>query len=254
MTILRPIQDERGTSLVELMVASLVFSLVAASGMRFLVLQQQWAVRQEDTAEAQQQARAALDFMSRELALLGFGVPEDEAGLLKATEQEVQFLANIDASIARFDQDATAGETRLTVVYINKKEKFEKGKTVSICGPDSCEWHSLAKDGGSETLEINEGLSKAFPAGSSIQVVKQMQYSLKPADAARFNLNRSVDGGANPVAEGLTSMSLEYLDGKGSAAAALADIRRFRIRLTVPLPRNPEKTRSLSSEVYLRNG
>ncbi|MEK6683284.1 MAG: hypothetical protein AABY46_01350 [Nitrospirota bacterium] len=246
--------EMRGASLIELMVSTLVFTLVAASGMRFLVLQQQWAVRQEDIAEAQQQARTALDFMSRELALLGFGVPKDEAGLLKATGQEVQFLANIDASIARFDQDAAAGGKQFTVVYINNKEKFVQGKTVSICGPDSCEWHSLARDGGSGTLEINEGLGKVFPAGSSIQVVKQLRYSLKPAAGARFNLNRTVDGGANPVAEGLTSMSLEYLDGEGSVAAALADIRRVRIRLTVPLPRNPEKTRSLSSEVHLRNG
>lgn len=254
MTIFHAVGGTRGATLVELMVATLVFSWAALFGMRFLVLQHKWSILQEDMAEAQQQARAALDFMGRELALLGFGVPKDEIGLLKATEGEVQFLANIDASIAWLDQDAAAGEKRLSVNYVRNKDKFGQGKTVSICRLDRCEWHSLAKDGGVNSLELSEGLGGPFPFGSMIHVVKRLQYSLKPVAAAQFKLDRTVDGGTNAVAEGLASMSLEYLDGKGRVTTTLVDIRRVRIRLIVPLPRNPQKTRSLFSEVYLRNG
>lgn len=246
--------DGRGVSLIELMVATLVFSLVAAFGMKFLVLQHKWAVLQQDTAEAQQQARAALDFMARELGLLGFGLPEDEARLLKATGQDVEFLANLDAAIARLTQDAATDQTRLSVEYVNNKDKFEKDKTVLICRMDRCERHSLAKDGASGTLELKEGLGASCPRGSVVQIIKQVRYTLKPTDATQFKLVRTVDGGANAVAEGLASMSLEYLDGKGRPATVTTEIRRIRIRLAAFLPRSPEKIRSLISEVYLRNG
>jgi len=100
MTILGPIQDRHGTSLVELMVAALVFSLVSAFGMKFLIYQNQWSVLQEDTAEAQQQVRTAMDFMVRELGILGFGLRDGDPRILKAEEQEIQFLANVDGATA----------------------------------------------------------------------------------------------------------------------------------------------------------
>ncbi len=251
--------DMRGTSLVELMVATLVFSLVAASGMKFLVLQHGWAVRQEDAAETQQQARAALDFMSRELELLGFGLPEREARLLKATGQEVEFLSNLDATVARLEQIASAGQTRLTVEYVNHQDKFKKDKKVLICAgigqrPDRCEWHSLAKDGADGTLELMTGLGDSFPIGSVVQVIKQVRYALKPGDAAHFKLIRTVDGSGNPVAEGLAAMDLIYLNRDGQATTALSEIRRVQIHLSTRMPRAPEKIRFLTTEVYLRNG
>lgn len=256
------LRDARGVSLVELMMATLVFSVVAAFGMRFLVLQHGWAVYQEDVAEAQQQARAALDLMGRELSLLGFGVPEGDEKISKATVQEIEFLANLNAAIAYLSQEAGTAQKQLSVGYVNNKEyvdkdsqdKFEKGKTVSICTLDYCEWHTLAKNGGEETLELNEGLSQAFSTGSTVHLVKRILYALKAVDSNRFNLNRTVDNGKPaPVAEGLASMSLEYLNGTGQPETVLTDIQRIRIQLTARMPRSPEKVRTLVSEVYLRN-
>lgn len=256
------LRDARGVSLVELMMATLVFSLVAAFGMRFLVLQHGWAVYQEDVAEAQQQARAAVDLMGRELSLLGFGVPEGDEKISKATVQEIEFLANLNAAIAYLKQAAGTNQKQLSVGYVNNKEyadkdsqdKFEKGKTVSICALDYCEWHTLAKNGGKETLELNEGLSQAFSTGSTVHLVKRILYALKAVDSHRLNLNRTVDAGRpNPVAEGLASMSLKYLDDAGRPVTGLTEIRRVQIELTARMPRSPEKVRTLATEVYLRN-
>src|SRR3990172_7336681 len=108
------IWDRRGVSLIELMMATLVFSVVAASGMRFLVLQHGWAVYQEDVAQAQQQARAALDLMGRELSIVGFGVPEGDANILMATEKEVEFLTNMDKEITHLTAFAAAGQKQLS--------------------------------------------------------------------------------------------------------------------------------------------
>ncbi|HEY5593611.1 MAG TPA: hypothetical protein VIL61_00435 [Nitrospiria bacterium] len=246
--------DMRGASLIELMVSALLFSLVAAGGMKFLVLQHQWAVRQEDTAEAQQQVRAALDFMGRELGLLGFGLPEGDVKILKAAGQEVEFLANLHAAVARLTESVEEGQKRLSIQYENASDQFEQGKTVLVCSLDHCERHALAEDGGIGSLELADGLKSGFPSGITIQIINQVQYALRPGDAAQFKLIRTVDGGGNPVAEGLASMEIIYLDREGRAATAPADIHRIRIHLTARVARTPDKIRTLESEVYLRNG
>ena len=254
MKVPRVFGNSRGVSLIELMVAMSIFSLVAMYGMRFLILQHQWFVLQEDTAEAQQQARVALDLLSKELGLLGFGLPEKEKSLLKATEREIQFLANLDSAIAVLDQDATPVQSRLAVIYVNNKWKFDKNRRVSICSPKRCEWHFLAKDGGMASLELTEGLSESFPRGSIIHIIRHVRYILKVVDPLRFNLNRAVDQGSpQPVAEGLASMQLDYLDREGRKAASLSDIRRVKIALAARLPRHPEKVRSMKTEIFLRN-
>jgi prepilin-type N-terminal cleavage/methylation domain-containing protein len=254
MTVFWPILDRRGVSLLELMIATMVFSLVAAFGMKFLIFQNQWGVLQEDTAEAQQQVRTASDFMVRELGLLGFGLREGDASILKAEGQEVQFLSNLDAAAARLTQMAQANQRQLSIEYENASDKFKQGKVVSICGLDRCERHTLANDGGNNSLEFEEGLTSPFPPNSTIQIINQVRYALNPAEGTQFRLLRTVDGGSNSVADGLASMELIYLDREGRAGAALPDIHRVLIHLTAPLPRTPGKIRSLTAEVYLRNG
>jgi len=248
------LRDVRGTSLIELMVAALVFSFVAASGMKFLVLQHRWAVRQEDSAEAQQQIRTAMDFMGRELGLLGFGLPEGEGKILLAAGQEVEFLANLHAAMARLTEGTPTGLSHLSVRYENGPDQFKGGKTVSICSLDQCERHVLAGDAGSDTLELDQGVTGDFPTGSTVQVINRVRYSLKPMDDANFKLIRTVDGGANPVAEGLSAMELIYLNRKGETTSDINDIHRIQIHMTARAARSPELFRFLEVEVYLRNG
>jgi hypothetical protein len=236
------------------MVAALVFSFVAASGMKFLVLQHQWVVRQEDAAEAQQQIRAALDFMGRELGLLGFGLPEGDVKILKAAGQEVEFFANLHAATGRLTETAPTGLSHLSVRYENGPDQFKKGKTVSICSLDQCERHVLAGDGRTDSLELEQGVTGVFPLQSTVQVINQVRYALKPLDAVHFKLIRTVDGGANPVAEGLSAMELVYLDREGETTSSLTDIHRIRIHLTARAARSPDQIRFLEAEVYLRNG
>lgn len=253
MKILGPIRDRHGTSLVELMVAALVFSLVSAFGMKFLILQNQRSVLQEDSAEAQQQVRTAMDFMVREIGLLGFGLPDGDARILKAEEQEIQFLANLDAATARLTETAQTEQLQLPIRYDGAPEKFVGGKVVSICRLDYCERHTLARDGSNNGLEFAEGLRSTFPPASTIQIINQVRYALKPVDSTHVKLLRTVDGGTNPVAEGLASMDLIYLDREGRSGAVLPDVYRVRIHLTARLSRTPERIRSMTTEVYLRN-
>ncbi|RLA95321.1 MAG: hypothetical protein DRG25_00525 [Deltaproteobacteria bacterium] len=71
---MKVLKKERGFTLVELMVALVIGSLVIAAAYQVLVGQTRVYESQEQTIDMKQDARAALDFMCRELRMIGFGV------------------------------------------------------------------------------------------------------------------------------------------------------------------------------------
>jgi len=242
-----------GAMLIELMVATLIFSFVAASGMRFLILQHGWAVRQEEVADTQQQIRTAMDFMERELGLLGYGLSEKESGFLEAGAHRIEFLANLNAAAARLTAAALPGQTGLIVRFDRRADSFGEGKIIQICGRVHCEQGRLARDGGTDRLELEDGITAIYEVGSAVQVLNRVQYELRFTGGGPSKLIRTVDGGANAVAEGISSMELEYRDDRGEPTANGSEIRQIRIRLNLPRPGSSGRSLTLANEIYLRN-
>jgi len=149
---------------------------------------------------------------------------------------------------------APPGQTGLTVHYDRGPEFFKEGKTIQICGWSYCERRTLARDGESDHLELTEGVAALFGPDSRIQVLNRVRYELRPMEGGPFKLMRSVDGGSNAVAEGLSSMELIYRDRGGQETMNLPDIRRIQIRLTAGPSGGTGTVRRLSNEIYLRNG
>ncbi len=71
------IQENPGFTLVELLVAVLVGGILASAAYQVLVNQNRMYTLEEQNIAMQQSARAALDFIARELRLAGFGIPDD---------------------------------------------------------------------------------------------------------------------------------------------------------------------------------
>lgn len=70
------IKKDRGFTMIELMVAMSIASVVAMSGFA-LFSQSNWSYQvQENVGEAQQNARVAIDRISRDIRTAGFGLPE----------------------------------------------------------------------------------------------------------------------------------------------------------------------------------
>jgi type II secretory pathway pseudopilin PulG len=251
---LRGLFQADGFSIVELMVAAVLLSLVVASGLRFFTIQHRAVVRQEDVAEVQQQLRSAMDMMTGEFMRIGSGVPPEAPGILGADPARIDFDGNLAGASARLSAGASAGDRRLYVYYLNRSGSFRSGKSVSLCRVGACERHRLAEDGNGRSILLEAGLEGGFPSGSLLAVINRVSYEIKPAvGAGGFRLVRTVDGGANSVAEGIGSMSLEYLDRNGAVTEEPGKIRRIGVLLSAPLPRHPEIKRTIRSEVQLRN-
>ena len=247
-------KNQRGFSLVELMVSVTIFSFILAYGMQFFILQRRSFAYQENIVETQQQIRAALDLMGREIMSMGSGIRGEEEKLLKVGPQEIEFLTNLHGAIARLNHEAATGQNSLDVEYLNNSGKFVKGKTILICWLEDCEWQSLAKDGRSTRLDLSSGLGRHFPKGSEVQLINWVRYDLTPMDSGDFfKLIRNVDGGASTVSEGIDTIHLEYLDPSGLAVTSVKEIRRIRIKISGGVQSDPGKKKSILSEIALRN-
>jgi prepilin-type N-terminal cleavage/methylation domain-containing protein len=243
-----------GFSLIELMVAMAILSVIVAHAVHFLIVQRRSSVHQEATVDAQQQARAALDLMSREIMLAGSGMPMDEPALKVMEEDRIEFLASLAGAAARLREPALPGQEDLSVTYLRNSGKFRKGKTLLLCSAEYCEWHRLAGDGSAGSVRLAEPIGRPFPGGSDLKVINRVRYDLKSMDSDNgYKLMRNVDGGSNPVAEGVESLSIEYLDNDGLPAGDADRIVRLQVRLTAATAGDPKRKRGLASGIGLRN-
>lgn len=67
--------SERGFTLIELMISVVIFGLISLAAFSVLVSGQQTAVQNDQTVQVQQNVRLAMDLVSRDLRMAGYGNP-----------------------------------------------------------------------------------------------------------------------------------------------------------------------------------
>ncbi len=91
------IRKENGFTLVELLVALALTGLVMVAVYRTFETQQKVYVVQDDVASMQQELRAAMDIMCRDLRMAGFNpASSPNFGILEATSSTLQFTVDVD--------------------------------------------------------------------------------------------------------------------------------------------------------------
>lgn len=245
-------RDRRGFSLIELLIAMALTLILLAYGFQLLVIQHRQYIIQDRIAEAQQNLRAGIDMMAREIRLAGYGVPSDIQKVVAMNKEEVRFLANLNAVNARLTERAFSGQSLLSV---NSGQDFRAGKRVYLCDAVSCEQHTLAQNGTSHSLSLKEPLGRGqpFEIGSSVNVVNEVRYYLNSEDPTNRKLMREVDQGAVPLAEQVVSVTFEYLDRSRAVTTVPSDVGRVLIKLVTASSHEKDRNRTLETEVRLRN-
>ncbi len=91
------IRKENGFTLVELLVALALTGLVMVAVYRTFATQQKVYVVQDDVASMQQELRAAMDIMCKDLRMAGFNPASSPSfGILEATSSTLQFTVDVD--------------------------------------------------------------------------------------------------------------------------------------------------------------
>lgn len=247
------LNKQRGASLIELVFSLAIIPIVMIGVYSLFISGHKSYIVQESLADTQQRARTGMEMMAREIRLAGFGVPEGVDEIISIGQEEFSFRANMDNIRAILTSTTFQGQTTLKV---SSGKDFKKNKTIYICDSEFCEEHTLSKDGASTTLELKEGLTRTYPAGSTINVVNEVAYSFK-----ENTLYRKVDGGVNPVAEDVTILGFTYYDGRGNATQISSEVKQVAITITARTVRadpnwkenNGYRTKSLNTFITIRN-
>ena len=208
---------ERGFTLVELMIALVIGSIVAAAAYQILVNQSRTYEVQDQSITMQRNARAALDFVCQELRQIGYGLENDEDTLaavinnnqttgnnIELDTDSISFIANtIEASIIA--ADAAGSATSLSVqASPNQAMEFRVGDVVDVL-----DWnkrlfiHGLtvsgvtAEKGRYTILDFSASLNTAVKAGYIIT---------RTPVVITYRLNgTTLERGQTPLSGGTTS-------------------------------------------------
>lgn len=144
MIMMRPIQQQRGYTLVELMVAVVLTSIVTVAIYKAYVSVTTAYEVQDQVVELQQNSRVAIDRMAREIRMAGYDSKETaSAGFVATTDaDDINFTMDLDESGA-----IDAGNETVAYSYDAGNLELKRNGTAVIDNIDALNFVYLDEDG-----------------------------------------------------------------------------------------------------------
>ncbi len=241
----------KGYTLLELLVAMTLSIFATLAITKFFITEHRIYAAQENKAEAYQTLRGAMNMLTRELILTGYGLPPGMARITRFDEDEIEFRTNLRNITSHLSSEASSGQNTLFVTP-GTGGSFEEGDVIVICSDiqtNICEEHALLKDGANNSMTITSPIDATFPAGSRIDLINTIGYR---HHKAKRELQRKIDrGNWEAVAENMAEdgVSISYWDKDNQPPTGPADIQGIGITLTIETSRRASAT----STITLRN-
>ena len=125
--------EQKGFTLVELMVVVAIFFFILAGVFTAYITQHRASVIQAQVTDTQQNARIAMDFLSKEIRMAGFGKP---AGAVNGFSDAISPAINNDATNGNNVLNGTDQITVVTgyrqIVYLDKVQPAPIATTVTL--------------------------------------------------------------------------------------------------------------------------
>jgi prepilin-type N-terminal cleavage/methylation domain-containing protein len=249
---------DRGVTLIELLVALVISSILIAAFYRLFISQQQTYSVQEQVSDMQQNARAGINRMMSEIRMAGFG---NVSMVLPVTLNSKTFnnVLNPDSPAAgAFTLISAVGDTtavsKMPGEYLNPSDpttKLEKNQIVvsrlnndsgttvvntenkryvSIGGVES---HAVtAIDTESKKLTLDGNIIHHHLSGTPVFGIRAVTYQVvNEGEKLTLKRDENTGGGRQPLADNIESIQFEYLDASGNPTVIPASIRMVRITL-----------------------
>lgn len=255
---LKQVQNDRwgsfhGYTLIELAIAMAITLFAILVITRFFITEHYIYTVQEAEAEAYQTLRGAMNMLSNELMLTGYGLPPEIRWITKFEDDEIEFRTNLRNITSYLSSEAYPGQTNLDV-RPGTGAFFEKGDIIIICRDsvtDRCEEHTISEDGSSNSITVLSGLGNTFPLNSRIDLINTISYRY---NRSKGELQRKIDNGNwVSVAENLAEdgLLLYYRDKDNNTPADSKDIRCIDINLALKGIRRVSGTAAIALRNYL---
>lgn len=261
---------QRGFTIIELLISLVLTAIIATFVFNAYINQHKVVTIQEQVAEMQQNARAAIDELTRQVRMAGYGIPLGLPGIVASNTNPDTIMINYNAQ----NCDATLSDP---MPQPSAELKLRGGQDLS-CFFDGMYAYIFAPDsGGGEFFNItqvqdsaghiqhkDDKFSRSYPVGSIVLSLDQVKYYIDESDTANPKLMIQVNNKpAEVYAEYIEDLQFVYTLKDGSEVDQFMraqDVRGVQIRLRArtsdpdpDFPSNPYRLRTYTSTVNPRN-
>jgi prepilin-type N-terminal cleavage/methylation domain-containing protein len=236
------IKTNRGITLIELLIALAMSSILIAAIYKVFISQQKSYVVQEQVVDMQQNMRASISRMMSEIRMAGFGSVE-------------AVLEGVDG-VNGFHQVITPGENSITVVGGFKQIRRNNGNPITVSSISentitlnySTEEfdrpaHQYISIGGVESSTVIHRKGRILTLANTLRLnhakdtpifkIQAITYAVGKNDGKSIlQRNENTGGGGQPIAENIEDLQFEYLDSNGNPTAFPEDIRMVKVTVT----------------------
>ena len=266
--------NRKGMTLIELLVALSISGILVAGVYRTFVSQQHTYTVQDQVVDMQQNVRLAINRMTRELRMAGFGKMDATffgGGGMYGTFNNVVNPGGGGTSVTVVEGYQTLILTTLSAnattgsnsIFVNDISSFDTAakKYISINGWESQKISTII--GNEIKFPGTEKLVNDHFQGERVYLVMAITYSIGDFEGKSCLLRDDhLGAGPQPVAENIENLQFAYFDANGNPTANPPDIRMIQVNIVARSDRpDPElakvgdgfRRRTLTSNVQLRN-
>ena len=252
-----------GVTLIELLIALVLSSILTAALYRVFISQQNAYTVQEQVADMQQNVRTAMGQMTKEIRMAGYGGD----------------MLTIFGHINGFTDIVTPASNAITVILADQvgvlKQNTAKGAhqlkvtNARIFNADKKRYlclnglnNYLVQSVTEDTILLTAPLAEGHPINQPVYLVKAVSYYLGSSGAKTvLRRNENTGGGGQPLADNIESLEFTYFDANGNATSNPSDIRMVNVTVTAKTNMlDPQlkggdgyRRRTLSSNIRVRN-
>jgi len=269
--------NRKGITLIELLVALTISGIMVAGVYRTFISQQHTYTVQEQVVDMQQNVRLAINRMTRELRMAGYGKMDanffSHGGMTVGSDtfSNVVIPGGDDHSVTIVAGYQTLIQTTMSLnattgsnsIFLNDVSGFDTGvkQYISINGLES---HRIVAIVGKELQFPGwDKLTNDHQAGEPVYLVMAITYSIGPFEGKSCLLRDDhLGAGPQPVAENIDNLQFAYLDSNGNPTADPNLIRMIQVSIIARTDKTDSelakagdgfRRRTLTTNIQLRN-
>ena len=276
MTRLNMPSKNRGVTLIELLIALVISSILIAALYRTFIGQQKTYMVQDQVVDMQQNVRVAINKMMREIRMAGFGSVGDVLSQIGGVNGFTDVITPNDDSItivggfrqiSALAADAAGGQNKITMANATEASEFD-GAIHHYLSVGGLESNTVQSRTGAD-LTLDKPLRVTYPVGTPVFKIHAITYGIRDDSGTpvlfRNLYSNTTSSQRETVAENIENVQFEYFDADGNLLALpIADPGIIRmIRVTVGARTNivdPDfkggdgfRRRTIASNIQIRN-
>ncbi len=266
-----PLKTDKGVTLIELMIALVLSSILIAALYRLFISQHRSYTVQEQVVDMQQNVRSAINRMMSEIRMAGFGNLRDVldlAGGVNGFTKAITTGPNTITIVGGFKQirrdngdhvliSSASGNT-ITLNYATDEFDRPAHRFISIGGVES----STVLQRNGRVLTLGSNLKLNHPVDTPIFKIQAITYTTGVSDGKPvLQRNENTGGGRQPLSDNIENIQFEYFDAQGNPTATPASVRVVKVAVNARTDmsdpqfkgRDGYRRRQIASNIYLRN-